>query len=293
MPECELLKSINQLTIKMTENSTGTPQDLTKLGPDKTRLLLLGLNLLNKGLKLPCAVVKPQAKSPAPEKQASSELMEKLKNSPQKLSSLCEDGTETRKRKRDPATDDAAEVGKREKRKMMNRVSAQNARDRKKAYIEDLEKKVALLEEKNKALEKENTLLKNQTTVLSQENVQLEQRLSETTMTSQGDALQALLKETLLQEPFAQGSAAPQNKVSLQQKQFLKKWLLFQIVLAFNLSFWQPSLLTSAQKELLLQLDNMEECPVPIMTYSSNHQPLLRASPWWGAANSKWNPPKN
>lgn len=277
----------------MTENSTDSPQqDPKKLGPDKTRLLLLGLNLLNKGLKLPCAVVQPQAKSLAPEKQASSELLEKLKNSPQKLSSLCEDGTETRKRKRDPATDDA-EVGKREKRKMMNRMSAQNARDRKKAYIEDLEKKVALLEEKNKALEKENTLLKNHTSVLSQENVQLEQRLSESTVTSPGDALQALLKETLLQEPFAQGSAVPQNKVSPQQKQFLKKWLLFQIVLAFNLSFWQPSLLTSAQKELLLRLDNMEECPVPIMTYSSNHQPLLRASPWWGAANSKWNPPKN
>ncbi len=30
----------------------------------------------------------------------------------------------------------------------MNRVSAQNARDRKKAYIEDLEKQIALLEEK-------------------------------------------------------------------------------------------------------------------------------------------------
>lgn len=32
----------------------------------------------------------------------------------------------------------------------MNRVSAQSARDRKKAYIEDLERQIALLEEKVK-----------------------------------------------------------------------------------------------------------------------------------------------
>jgi len=35
---------------------------------------------------------------------------------------------------------------------MMNRVSAQNARDRKKAYVEDLERKIALLEEKVRIL---------------------------------------------------------------------------------------------------------------------------------------------
>lgn len=33
-------------------------------------------------------------------------------------------------------------------RKMMNRVSAQNARDRRKVYVEDLENKISLLEHK-------------------------------------------------------------------------------------------------------------------------------------------------
>ena len=129
----------------------------------------------------------------------------------------------------------------------MNRVSAQNARDRKKAYIEDLERKVALLEEKvqsipliskvliqyfaqNKKLEVENAQLKEKTSTLSQEKEQLEERLSQP---SDSEMFQALVKETLLQEHYAQGSAAPQ-RVSQQQRQFLRQWIFLQLFLTFR-----------------------------------------------------------
>lgn len=97
-----------------------SPQVTKLLAPDvdKNKLLLLGLNLLNKGLRLPCAVVKPQAKVPAPKG-----LVEKLKGSPvspgspQNQSTVTVEGTagDSRKRKRDPA-EDINDVGRKEKR---------------------------------------------------------------------------------------------------------------------------------------------------------------------------------
>lgn len=88
------------------------------LGPnmDRNKLLLLGLNLLNKSMKLPCAVVKPQTKIPT--SSGTSQLAEKLKSSPSLPYSPTEEDTEiSRKRKRDPSDDEnLSELGKREKR---------------------------------------------------------------------------------------------------------------------------------------------------------------------------------
>lgn len=95
---------------------------LTGLAPsemDKSKLLLLGLNLLNKGLKLPYAVVHPQVKGPAP--KPPSQLAEKLKTPltphgpPKKQDQIPISQENTRKRKRDPA-DDLVELDKKEKR---------------------------------------------------------------------------------------------------------------------------------------------------------------------------------
>ena len=100
---------------------------LQKPLPDKQQLLLLGLQLLNKGLKLPTAVVQPQVQRQT--KQASPALSQPLKQSPpdspisKPVSSDDESDSERsvlstvagRKRKRN-SNDDLTEVQKKEKR---------------------------------------------------------------------------------------------------------------------------------------------------------------------------------
>ena len=86
---------------------------------DKKQLLLLGLNLLNKGLKLPCAVVQPQAKASQPSHQSSLPFTEELKKRtsppPLPLSPSASQDEGNRKRKRD-SNDDLSEIERKEKR---------------------------------------------------------------------------------------------------------------------------------------------------------------------------------
>lgn len=82
---------------------------------DKAQLLILGLNLLNKGLNLPCAVVQPQAKptSSLPTKSSSAVPISPCKTGPVLPVPLSAEGS--RKRKRDQGAD-SSEVDKKEKR---------------------------------------------------------------------------------------------------------------------------------------------------------------------------------
>ena len=79
---------------------------------DKNKLLLLGLNLLNKGLKLPCAVVHPQLKHPSDTTEVE-HMEETLKQPVSAQQNVHEESS--RKRKRN-VSDDTSEIKKREKR---------------------------------------------------------------------------------------------------------------------------------------------------------------------------------
>lgn len=80
----------------------------------------------------------------------------------------------------------------------------------------------------NKKLEEENSVLKEHTSSLALEKEQLAEKLGHT-----ADDLKALVKETLLQEPFWLGSAVP-RLVSRQQKRFLRQMFLLRVFLTFR-----------------------------------------------------------
>uniref|UniRef100_A0A1D1YT45 Transcription factor HY5 n=1 Tax=Anthurium amnicola TaxID=1678845 RepID=A0A1D1YT45_9ARAE len=90
------------------------------------------------------------------------------------------DAGQQRKRGRDPADKEH----KRLKRLLRNRVSAQQARERKKAYLNDLEVKV-------KDLEKRNSELEERLSTLQKENQMLRQILKNTTVSRRGSTSSA------------------------------------------------------------------------------------------------------
>eukprot|EP00731_Ephydatia_muelleri_P023503 Em0015g1086a len=121
----------------------------------------------------------------------------------------------SRKRKKN-SNSGLSESEKRQKRMVMNRVAAQNAREKKRQYVEDLERKLSQLETQNKLLAAENRLLKAEASRLALEKGQ--ETRNDTNMTSMNAQ----------DNSRSRGSAAP--RVSQQKKQasralYLQTWM--------------------------------------------------------------------
>uniref|UniRef100_A0A0D9YNX9 Transcription factor HY5 n=1 Tax=Oryza glumipatula TaxID=40148 RepID=A0A0D9YNX9_9ORYZ len=123
-----------------------------------------------------------------------------------------------RRRGRSPADKEH----KRLKRLLRNRVSAQQARERKKAYLNDLEVKVKDLEKKNSELEERFSTLQN-------ENQMLRQILKNTTVSRRGPVLPKIPKSGLRE-------AAPVGCGGLREAEGDEQFVLNGFTAA-NLSF--------------------------------------------------------
>lgn len=176
----------------------------------------------------------------------------------------------------------------------MNRVAAQNARDRKKNYVLDLERRLAELEAKNEKLQLENKSLREKTDALAAENHQLEKQLFHQkphTPSILGCQFDSTLedKENLSES----GSAVPSS--SLQQKQILEA-LLAQVLMTVSLIRWLICCKSTGPNVTSLTVDHMTQwlmSGASHMTLNKESCSLLWKLVWWGTKQSTWNPLAN
>jgi hypothetical protein len=274
---------------------------LSKLSPEK--LLLCGLQLLSKinASNVSLAAVQPRLQSKLEilnpgSPPLSSTLLREPQNtppsSPEEHQSVPQsDPANGRKRKRRGDNSELSVNERREKRRLMNRVAAQNARDRKKVYVDDLERRVAELEAKNAKLQQENQSLRQRTATLEAEKYQLETQLHHEPSTHPfvtGTYSSTLGSEQLLES----GSAVPST--SLQQKQILKA-LFAQVLVIVSLIHWLTSCKTVGPSMTSPPVHHMMQWltqGASHMTFT-NHKEPLRKPVWWGAKQSTWNPLAN
>lgn len=236
-------------------------------------LLKMGLELLgnlNKSLKLPYAIVKPRIQKGEMSEESDAERESSL--SPPSMA------VNVRKRKH---SGEMTEMEKKEKRRMMNRVAAQTARDRKKQYVVELEKKLAQLEDQNKCLVKENEQLKQHTSLLESEKLLLEQKLSQSTMPVNRES-----------EMECTTGSAVSNVPLLQERTLsplLQTWLVISLISwIYYTKNWHHHHPNQVAPVLMLRSLHSQ----------MNHQILeteqfLHKQNWWGAHNRGWNPPMN
>jgi hypothetical protein len=275
---------------------------LSKLSP---QLLLLGLRLLANNNtaagKVACAVVQPrphQGKSggSGPTSPAGSDAPGKNQQSPPSSPEQNQQVPQSagRKRRREERQE-LSDEEKREKRKLMNRIAAQNARDRKKNYVDDLERRVAELEAKNETLQQENQALRQKTDSLVLEKKQLETQLlhQHPYENSPSSSTTTILSGSSLGQEGRSESGSAVPFTSLQQKQILET-LFAQVMVTVNLILWlaccktTPGLSTTPSRPVDHMIPWVHSCASHMTR--AGHGENLRRQVWWGPQQSTWNP---
>lgn len=172
------------------------------------------------------------------------------------------------------------------RRKLKNRVAAQTARDRKKAHMDSLEDKLALLEEQTKRLQQENEIMKHHNALLLEENHELKQRLgmedTEATQMTRVGTVTSVKKESKSPESAAL-NAPPQQGQVWALSTYLTLLMTMSLMCCLDSSMACKNKLPSSLKT--------EHLPQMALAESKSERKSM--PPWWGPQQKSWNPSKN
>lgn len=190
------------------------------------------------------------------------------------------------------------------RRKLKNRVAAQNARDRKKAQMDHMEDEVTVLKSalevlraenecllsQNETLKKENDALRIQVTVseeLQKENNQLRQKLAKAEVQCQNSGV---VQKTSDRHPKSLEYASLIN-TSQQKKQDLLvtyRWMMLFIGWMMLNQMNSSTLSKSSSRNFVRKVFLLAQ--IWKRKYSSRLNPKLK---WWGPKQNSWNPSEN
>jgi len=180
----------------------------------------------------------------------SDQFIEVMTAPPSPASSTMSNSESVRPRKR-AKLDHLTHEEKAQHRKMMNRISAQSARDRQKAHIMQQDKSIQILTVENETLKGENCSLKVKNEKLSEENISLRARIEElenqmkkmSTVNSVGAVVIKEEPAPVQEVSECCGSFEPAvlSTVPLQKGPELQQTLAFLFLMSvISLSIWTP-----------------------------------------------------
>ncbi|XP_055349256.1 X-box-binding protein 1-like [Paramacrobiotus metropolitanus] len=183
-------------------------------------------------------------------------------------------------------------VDREKRRKLMNRVAAQQSRDRKRQYVDDLEKEIKKLRNENTTLKTDNQKLRSQNDELKIENEILKtgsvKAESCPTVTS-SDA--SIVPEAVDSSPMAFESAALISG-PLQQEQVMRMLINWLMHCVWIMQLTSTRRISSQSSRTFGQtlMERLKLLRSQIKLSCSASKDLRE--PWWGPHQQSWNPSK-